>query len=284
MNNLFKIGLPVLLILILISTIACAPKASTPPATPPAPLPPEVGVTSPRAPAYDKGEFSPGGLETGAATDRKIIKTGYLTLDVKDVVEAMDKVSLIAKELDGYVVSSNKYETDEHISGMISIRVPAERFDEAFARLRQIAIKVPSENTQSQDVTQEYIDLQAQLRNLEATENQLLELLQKAQNVEETLKVYSELSNIRGQIEQIKGRIQYLERTSDMALIEITLQETKALTQAGWNALNTFKSAIRGLTSFGRVLADIAIWLLIFCWIWIPLLVLWLTKWRKRKA
>ncbi len=281
MNKLFKISLPVLLILILISVVACAP-ASTPPVSP-VPMPPDEGMT-PRSPSYDKSEFIPGGNETGAVTDRKIIKTGYLTLTVNDVAVAMNNATLIAKELGGYVVTSNKYETDDQISGMISIRVPAERFDEAFAKLRQLAIKVPAENTQSQDVTQEYTDLQAQLRNLEATESQLLEFLQKAQNVEETLQVYRELTNIRGQIEQIKGRIQYLEQTSDMALIEVTLQEAKALTQTGWNGLNTFKSAIRGLTSFGRVLIDIAIWLLIFCWIWIPLLVLYLTKWRKRRT
>jgi len=276
MKTLFKIALPVLLILILALTIACARPAQIPPVPAPTPVPAPL-------PPTEKGEYVPGAVEPGVtAIDRKIIKTGFMSLDVKNVVEAMDKASMIAKELGGYVVSSNKYETKEEISGVISIRVPADRFEEAFSRLRQIAIKVPSESSQSQDVTEEYIDLQAQLHNLEATEAQYLQILQKAQTVEEILQVHRELSNIRGQIEQVKGRIQYLERTSDMALIEINLREAKALTQPGWNALNTFKSAIRGLTSFGRFLADAAIWLAIFCWLWIPPLVLWLTKWRKK--
>lgn len=274
MKRSLKIALPVLLILALGLTIACA-KAPTPAPTPtpmPAPLPPGV-----------RDKYLPSVPEQGGVTiDRKIIMTGYISLDVKNVVESMDEISRIARELGGYVVSSNKYEYDERVHGEISIRVPAERFEEAFSRLRQIAVEVPSENTQSQDVTQEYIDLQAQLRNLEATEAQYLEILQKAQTVQEILNVYRELSNVRGQIEQVKGRIQYLERTSDMALIQVSLREAKALTQIGWNALNTFKSAIRGLTSFGRFLADAAIWLLIFCWVWIPPLVLWLTKWRKK--
>lgn len=278
MKKSFRILLPILLILILALTVACARQAVTPPVPTPTPVP------APLPPgAKDEGTYFSG--NEGPSTigiDRKIIMTGYISLDVKDVVASMDEISLIAKELGGYVVSSNKYMYEEKIQGEISIRVPAERFEEAFSRLREIAVESSSERTESQDVTEEYVDLQAQLHNLEATEAQYLEILQKAQTVEEILNVYRELSNVRGQIEQIKGRIQYLERTSDMALIQVTLQKAKALTQTGWNALNTFKTAVRGLTSFGRFLADAAIWLLIFCWIWIPLLVLWLTKWRKK--
>ncbi|MBM3155038.1 MAG: DUF4349 domain-containing protein, partial [Chloroflexi bacterium] len=127
-------------------------------------------------------------------------------------------------------------------------------------------------------------DLKAQLRNLEATEAQYLELLKKADNVEDILKVQRELSSVRGQIERVKGRIQYLERTSDMALIEVTLQQTKPLRETGWSALKTLKSAARGLITFGKVLADALIWIAIFSPIWVPIVVLvWYFR-KRRKA
>ena len=233
------------------------------------------------------GESSTAPAESGQADiDRKIVKTGYMTLQVNDITEAMTGIARVAKELDGYVVSSNKQGDKDITYGQISIRVPSDRFDEAFDRLRKLAVKVPNESTASQDVTEEYTDLQAQLRNLEATEAQYLELLKKAEKVEDMLAVQRELSNVRGQIEQVKGRIQYLERTSDMALIEVNLQKTKPIDGTGWSALETLKSAVRGLFNFGKVLATVVIWLAIFSPVWIIILVvvLYFTRWRKKKA
>jgi len=281
LNKLAKIFIPVLLILSLVLTAGCAGKKATAPLPAP-PSPP--GVVKEYADGAQSRTVA--GETGGADTDRRIVKTGYLTLEVDDIAKAINEVTGVAKELGGYVVSSNKHGDKDAASGRISIRVPAERFDEAFDRLRKLAVSVPNESTQSQDVTEEYTDLQAQLRNLEATEAQYLELLKKAEKVEDMLAVQRELSNVRGQIERVKGRIQYLERTSDMALIEVNLQKTQPLGQPGWNALKTFKSAIRGLTTFGRVLADIAIWLAIFSPVWIIILVvvLYFKRWRKAKA
>jgi len=228
---------------------------------------------------------SEGGNNYGSSdTDRKIIKTGYISLEVENIIETMDKIALLAKDLGGYVVSSSKRgDDDDDISGSMSIRIPAERFDETFTKLRQLAIEVPKESTQSQDVTEEYTDLESQLHNLEATEAQYLALLEKAETVEDILKVQRELSNVRGRIEQIKGRMQYLERTSDMSLIEINLDKVKSITKKGWSASKTFLSAINAFITFLKVLASIAIFLLIFCPIWIPILVF-LIRRRRRKT
>jgi len=277
MNKLLKILIPILLIpgLILAAGCAKAPEAVVAPAPPPAG---EAAYSGTEQYRTGEGEYD----ETGI--DRKLVKTGQLTLEVDDIVEAMDSVAEIAGELDGYVVSSSKHERENRVFGHVSIRVPAERFDEAFDRLRQLAVDVPYENTESRDVTEEYTDLEAQLRNLEATEAQYLALLEKAETVEDILAVQRELSNVRGQIERTKGRMQYLERTSDMSLIEVSLQETKPLGATGWSALETFKSAVRGLITFGKVLANIAIWLVIFCPIWIPIIFLIRFLRRRRKA
>jgi hypothetical protein len=285
MNKLLKIAMPVLLILGLVLTVGCAaPQTATMPAPMPAPapaLPPGMEKDASRI-----SESSTGGTGySQSGIDRKIIKTGQISLEVTDIAKAMDDIALIADELGGYVVSSSRYGNEGNISGNVSIRVPANRFSEAFIKLRKLAVKVYSESTNSQDVTEEYTDLQAQLRNLEATEAQFLALLEKANTVEDILNVQRELSNVRGEIERVKGRIQYLDRTTDMSLIDASLQETKSVGKNGWDALETLKSAVDGLIGFGKVLASIIIWLLIFIPLWIIIgVIVYFVWWRRRKA
>ncbi len=292
MNRLIKMLLPVLLILGLVLATGCsAAKESPPPLAPGGAIPapaaaPESSLGLFKGNTYEAASsYAPDAYDT-EGTDRRLVKTGYINLEVNDIVEAMAGVTRVASELNGYVVSSNESGDKDITYGRISIRVPSDRFDEAFDRLRKLAIKVTNKSTDSQDVTEEYTDLQAQLRNLEATEAQYLELLKKSETVEDTLKVYQQLSNVRQEIERIKGRIQYLERTSDMSLIEVSLYKTKPIDGTSWSALETLKSAVRGLATFGKALANIAIWLLIFSPVWIIILVvvLYFTRWRKKKA
>jgi hypothetical protein len=269
MNKLLRVSIPMLLILGLVLIGGCGASPSV-------------------APPAEESEHGEGGQDEGeipedSTEDRKIVKTGSMTLEVEDIAETMDKVAEMADELNGYVVSSYKYEYERGVSGRIIIRVPFETFDEAFARLRQLAIAVPYETTTAKDVTEEYVDLEAQLSNLRATEAQYLALMEKAETVEEMLKVQSELSKVRGQIEQIEGLLQYLEQTSETALIEVDLQETKGLTEP-WSASAALQSAVRGLTKFGRGLATVLIWLGIFCWAWVPPLVIWLRRRRRAKS
>jgi hypothetical protein len=287
LNKILKILIPVLVILGLVLAAGCAKAPAT---TATAPLPPGAAIPeSSRGGSgdYYKDQYSNAPTESGQADiDRKIVKTGYMTLEVNDITEAMAGITRVANELKGYVVSSDQSGDKDITYGRIAIRVPSDRFNEALDRLRKLAVKVPNESTSSQDVTEEYTDLQAQLRNLEATEAQYLEILKKAEKVEDILAVQRELSNVRGQIEQIKGRIQYLERTSDMALIEVNLQKTQPIDGTGWSALETLKSAVRGLAALGKALANIFIWLAIFSPVWIIILVvvLYFTRWRKKKA
>jgi hypothetical protein len=265
MNKLLKVSIPILLILGLVLISGCGASPSEAPSVP------------------GEGGQDESAIPEEPTQDRKIVKEGSMTLEVEDIAETMDKVAEMADELNGYVVSSYKHEYERGVSGRIIIRVPSEKFDEAFARLRQLAIAVPYETTTAQDVTEEYVDLEAQLRNLQATEAQYLALLEKADKVEDILKVQKELSNVRGQIEQIEGRMQYLERTSETALIEVTLQETKGLAEP-WSASAALRAAVRGLTTFGRGLATVLIWLGIFCWAWVPPLVIWLRRRRRAKG
>jgi hypothetical protein len=159
--------------------------------------------------------------------ERMIVRTGNMQLVVEDVRASIDKINELAETLEGFVVSSSSWREGERLVGFISVRVPVEDFTVALNALRGMAAEVISETTSSRDVTEEYVDLSARLRNLQATEEQLLRLMEKAEEVEDILQVQRELSRVSGEIEQLQGRIQFLERTSETSLIEVRLEQSK---------------------------------------------------------
>jgi PKD repeat protein len=147
-----------------------------------------------------------------------VVRTGNIELVVSDVTESLDVITLLATENGGYVVTSQRWKEGERNIGSISIRVLAANYDKTVSALREMAESVVSESTSSQDVTEEYVDLDSKVKNLEASEAQLLKIMENAS-------IQRELTNVRGQIEQAKGRMQYLERTSSTSLIQIKLNE-----------------------------------------------------------
>jgi hypothetical protein len=228
-----------------------------------------------------------------------IIWTGDISLIVKDAGESLEEVEAIAKDLGGYVVNSSSWYQEEQLRARVTIRVPAGEFDTAMARLKDLAIKVENRNVSTQDVTEEYTDLDSRLRNLEATETELLELLtevrERTGKAEDILAVHREVSNIRGQIEQVKGRMQYLEKMTAMATINIELIPdvlAKPIVVAGWRPTGTAANALRTLVKTLQVIVDAAIWVIIYVLptlvvIAIPFFILWMVwrRWRrKRKA
>jgi len=274
------------LVMLLVVPVACAstPSEETMPVVMPAPMPVEM---PPEAEEVVWKETGAGALPS-TAEERMIVRTGDMSLVVDDVVDARDEIAQLAVSFNGYVVSSRISGEEQDMRGWISIRVPNEKFDQALAELRDLAVRVTSESTDSRDVTEEYVDLQSRLRNAEATESQYLALLEKATDVEDILNIYDSLSRVRSEIEQIKGRMQYLERTSSMSLISVNLRPeatTKPLVRAGWSAFEALKSAVRGIVIFGQWLGTIAIWVLIFIPIWGTILgiILWRRR-RRRKA
>jgi hypothetical protein len=159
--------------------------------------------------------------------DRMIIRTANLQLVVGDIADAIQKITDLAGTYGGFVVSSNSWQDNDRMMGNIAFRVKAENFDQAIAALHNLADDVRSESTSGQDVTEEYVDLSAQLTNLQAAEQQLLKLMEQAGDVSDILKVQQELVKTRGQIEQTKGRMQYLEQSSALSLVQVSLEQSK---------------------------------------------------------
>jgi hypothetical protein len=264
------------LVMLLLVPVACA-RAPEPPKVVPTPAP----MPAPAPPGAEEAA-APGALPS--TEERMIVRTGEMSLVVEDVIDSRDEIAQLAVRYGGYVVSSRISGEEQDMRGTITIRVPDDKFESALAELRDLAVRVTSESTSSKDVTEEYIDLQSRLKNAEATENQYLALLEKAEDVEDILRIYERLSQVRREIEQIKGRMQYLERTSSMSLITVSLKPVataKPLVRAGWNIVEILKSAVRGIVIAGQVLGTIAIWLIIFIPIWGT--ILGIIYWRRRK-
>lgn len=221
-----KIILGSLLLVLFLALVSCAAPPPSPapapaPATAPAPAPMPPGV----APEEGKGLAVSEDL-SGPAVERMIVRRGTLQLIVADVPLTITRIAALAESLNGFVVSSNSWREGERLIGEITVRVPAEDFTMTMAVLREMAVEVMLESTSSQDVTEEYVDLSANLNNLVATEEQLLRLMEKAEDVKDILAVQTELFRTRGEIERALGRMQYLERTSAMSLIDVMLQQS----------------------------------------------------------
>lgn len=237
-----------------------------------APAEPAAGEVP--APAEDRG-FSSSGAEgearQGILDTRKVIRTADLSLIVEDTQTAVSQLRSTAVALGGYVADASLWQVkDDLMRGSITLRIDSRNFDDALERIKQIALEVERENIGSQDVTAEYTDLDARLRNLEATEQELLALLsevrQQTNSADEILQIYRELTRIREEIEQIKGRMQYLDNQVSLATITVQLipKEEKPIVQSGWGAGQTFRSALGALVSAGQMLASAAIWLVVF--------------------
>ncbi len=164
-------------------------------------------------------------LETGfppvAAQDRLIVRIVDMTIEVDDVPRRISDVSGIALQHGGWVVSEQR--SSRHVGG-ISIRVPSAQLDAAVRAISALGLDVLSLSSSSQDVTEEYFDVQSRITNLNATRDSLHELLSREGELEEILAVQREITRVSEEIEVLEGRKRYLEQTSATSLINVTLE------------------------------------------------------------
>ncbi len=218
---------------------------------------------------------APGASDLGEP-ERLIVKTGDLAVTVKDVETAVSQVRTMAAQYGGYVVNVNTWSIEDESYATISIRIPAEQFDRVMQEIGDISEKVERSSSSGTDVTEEYYDLEARLRALRATEEQLLLLLgdvrERMKSAEDILAVYRELQNVQSQIEQLEGRRRYLEQNVAMSTLSVSLspvgKELPVIT-GEWKPFSTLKDAVRALTGTGRTLLDAMIWILFYL---VPLL------------
>ena len=155
------------------------------------------------------------------AQNRIIVHTGRMSLVVNDVADALSQITDVSSNLGGWVVGSNR--VSQH-SGSIAIRVPAGSLQDAFSMIEALALEVESREITSQDVTDEFVDIESRLVSLRATRDRLLSFLEQSGTIEEALLVEKELSALEERIEGMQGRINYLSQTSAFSLIEVNLK------------------------------------------------------------
>jgi hypothetical protein len=228
------------------------------------------------------------------APERMIIKDASLNIVARDPAQTMDEIAQMAQGMGGYVVSSSVYQRALEGGGTapqaeITVRVPAEKLDEALQTIESKATTVENKTLTSDDITQEYTDLEAQLRNLEAAEAQLMEIMDSATDTDEVLQVYEKLVQVRGQIEVIKGRMQYYEQSVALSKIEVSITADEAvqpLQIGGWRPAGVAKQAIETMIRTLQFLVDAGIWLAL-CVLPVGLLIgvplFFIVRWANRK-
>ncbi len=224
------------------------------------------------------------------ATNRLVIQESTMSLLVKKVSESQKAITQKAQQLGGYMVTSNvSYpEQAEAASGSVSIRIPQTKLEEALDFFRTLSVKVVSENLKGEDVTDQYVDIEARLATLVKTKTKFEEILTNAQKVEEILQVQREIVNLQQQIDNLKGQQIFLEKSSAMSKITVYLSTDElALPYApsnAWRPTVIFKQAVRSLIGSLRQIGTMIIWLGVYSVVWVPiLLVVLLICWLRRR-
>ncbi len=166
--------------------------------------------------------------EPAKPVERKIIRNAQLELETDLPEEASQKITAIAKSKNGFVITSTQKSSNAKVAGRdsvsMTIRVPAEKFEEALTEIRKTVDRVIVETISGQDVTEEFVDIQARLKTKKALEERYLEIMKRANSVEDALKVEAQLGELRTEIEQIEGRKRFLENQASLSTITIELR------------------------------------------------------------
>ncbi|HTS34815.1 MAG TPA: DUF4349 domain-containing protein [Candidatus Solibacter sp.] len=206
--------------------------------------------------------------------DRKMVRTCSLEMVVAKPADAAEKIGALAQKLGGFVVSS-EVRGDQVVDGAnLTIRVPAGKFEEARVEIRKLGLRVENEKIEAQDVTRQYVDESANLRNLRAEETQYLAILRQAKSVKDTLEVSEKLGEVRGQIEQQQAEFETLSKQIETVAITVTLieQTQERVLGLNWRPLYQLKvelhDGLEGLanyastmTAFVFLLPTVALWL-----------------------
>ncbi|MCJ7696702.1 MAG: DUF4349 domain-containing protein, partial [Anaerolineaceae bacterium] len=225
----------------------------------------------------EKASYAAGTNVDAMPVERLIIKNATLGIAVEDPVASIDAIYKLAEDMGGFLVTSNVYKTTlssgvEVPRGSITIRVPAEKLDEAMGIIKAMVADpkngVLNESVSGQDVTAEFTDSQARLRNLEAAEAQLVDLLNSATDLEYVLEVFRELTSIRSQIEVLEGRIKYLSEAAALSSISVDVIGESSLQPieiGGWKPQGIAKDAIQALIKALQGLGTVLIWFGLYC-------------------
>lgn len=233
--------------------------------------------------------ISGAGVPEGGDFDRKVIKTAELGIRAENVRDSASEAQQITARLGGDILSSELNQGGGSVSADLVLTVPSERFEEALDELRELGTEVTTDTVEGEDVTEEYVDLQARERNLLAAEQSLVELYDQSESVQDTLAIQRELTGVRGEIERVQGRIEYLEQRTDFSQITLGIQPAVGATESrpAWDPAGVVDRAWDASLRVLQALATALISVVVFGWWLVPVLVVGLVllwRWRKRRG
>jgi hypothetical protein len=230
-----------------------------------------VAVVTPASNRQEADVSLAEGQPTQIAQNRIVLKNATVSITVNDAAATVSAISKIASDEGGWIVNSNTYQQASGSGakltyGTITIRVPAAKLDSILDQIKVSAVSVDNVNITGTDVTDQYTDLSSQLTNLKSAEDQLRKIMDSATKTEDVLAVFRQLTDIRGQIEVIQGKLKYYDQAAAYSSIAVTLTpsiDSKPLDVGGWQPGNTIRTAFESLVHIVQALADILIWLVI---------------------
>ncbi len=217
-----------------------------------------------------------GGDAVGAVDDAKIVRTGTMQLEVKDVPTAVATARAAIRAMGGYVGASNTSNDGDQPVAEITYRIPVDHWEDALAALRALngqTTKVVAEQTQAVEVTGQIIDLDARIRNLRASETALQGIAAKAIKVSDVLEVQAQLTDVRGQIEELTAQRVDLGNRADLATLTVTFGVPVVaveVAQKGWDPTSVVDEASASMVGILQGLASAGIW---FAIVWLPILI-----------
>jgi hypothetical protein len=225
-------------------------------------------------------DSSPAGIVGGVAgtvppaaqeSPRMIVRTAEMRIVVGDTMKTVDAVTKAVEAMGGYVSGSNIWREGELMRATLKLRIPADKLTASLTSIRGLAKRVDNETIASQDVSQEFVDLESQVRNLEATETELRALLitarQNSKRASDVLEVHQQLTIIRGQIEQARGRMRYLSQVAAMSSISLDVLPdaiAQPVVEPGWHPVIIAREAIRALVRALQSAATVGIWVVVY--------------------
>ena len=307
------IAISMLLLVLLVGACASARQSESPPVPKvvatqvvalerPAEMPAPMPTMAPAYPAAREGAADAGVPNLSPVTSdaladaRKIIYEGNMVLIVEDTEQAAQDIQAMAESAGGYVARMNGYRQGDRMIYDITIRVPAEKFENARNALRELAVRVDSESISTEDVTDQYYDIEARLKTLKETEAELTELLRETRerggDADEIMKIYDRLTRIRSEIESLQGQLNRLDKLVAFSTLNIHLephilaepikpQDEWSFAEIVHSSINTLVDILAGLAAlairFVIIVVPVAVVLLL------PLaLLLWvLNRWQK---
>jgi hypothetical protein len=189
--------------------------------------------------------------QTNERIERKVIKSGEIKFQTKNIQETTAFITENVKNLKGYISSDNVYNSEDRITSRLEIRIPSDSFDVLLSRISENVNKIEYKNVQLQDVTEEYIDVETRIKTKKELENRYMELLSRAKTVQEILSIEKELGTLRSDIESIEGRLKYLkDQVSFSALTVDYYQMTSTTLNFSSKLGKAFVTGWRFLLSF----------------------------------